>query len=90
VHSEIYATLTTVFQEVFHRSDLVLSPELTADDVPGWNSFKQIEIILEVEQRFGIELRSRDVDELENVGDLAAVIAAKIAPPGAAPLRERP
>jgi acyl carrier protein len=37
----------------------VPTPELTADDVPGWNSFKQIEILLEVQERFHIQLTLR-------------------------------
>jgi acyl carrier protein len=76
--AEIYEKLTAVFQEVFQRADIVVTPDLTADAVAGWNSFKNVEIILGVEECFGIRLGSRDVDGLENVGDLAAVIAAKL------------
>ncbi len=76
--ADIYAGLTELFHDVFQRRDMVVTPELTAKDVPGWNSFKQIEIILAVEERFAITLGSRDVDNMENVGDLAAVIGAKI------------
>jgi len=30
--------LTTVFREVFDDDELVLKPELTADDVDGWDT----------------------------------------------------
>ena len=42
---EIYGGLTEIFHDVFMRDDLVLTPELSAKDVKGWDSFKQIEII---------------------------------------------
>jgi acyl carrier protein len=77
-HTEIYDQLTQVFRDVFLRTDIVLTPELTATDVAGWNSFKYVEIILAVEERFAIRLGSRDVDDLETVGDLARVIATKV------------
>jgi acyl carrier protein len=76
---DVYEELTRVFHHVFERDDLVLTPELTAEDVPGWNSFKQVEIILEVQERFHIRLTSKDLDHLQNVGDLARAIAAKTA-----------
>jgi acyl carrier protein len=73
----IYDVLTDIFRKVFDRGDMIITPELTAMDVPGWNSFRQIEIIIEIEERYGIRLESEDVDHLENVGDLADVIASK-------------
>jgi len=74
---EIYAALTTIFRDVFLRDDLMLTPALTAQDVPDWDSFKQIEIIIAVEEHFGIKFRTREMDSLNNVGDLVRLIASK-------------
>lgn len=74
---DVYAELTMVFRKVFERDDMVLAPELTAEDVPGWNSFKQVEIIIEVQERFGIRFLSADIDHFQNVGDLARAIELK-------------
>jgi acyl carrier protein len=75
--AEIYAALTVIFQDVFLRDDLVLTPTLSANDVPGWDSFKQIEILIASEQHFGIKLSSREIDGLTNVGDLVSAVAAR-------------
>ena len=77
--TEIYGALTEIFHDVFMRDDITLTPETSARDIKGWDSFKQIEIILGVEDRFGIKLNTRELDSLRNVGDLAAVIANKAA-----------
>jgi acyl carrier protein len=77
--AEFYAGLTEIFREVFLRDDLVLTPELTAKDVAGWDSFKQIEIILAVEEKYGVKFRTRELDSLHNVGDLARVVLDKTA-----------
>jgi acyl carrier protein len=71
-----YPALTEVFREVFMR-EVALRPELTARDVPGWDSFKQIEIIVALEERYGIKFHTRELDALHNVGDLARVLAQK-------------
>jgi acyl carrier protein len=73
----IYEALTEIFNDVFMRDDMILTPALSAKDVQGWDSFKQIEIIISVEERFGIKLNTREIDTLKNVGDLANVIASK-------------
>jgi acyl carrier protein len=75
--AEIYAALTPIFHDVFLRDDLVLTPTLSANDVPGWDSFKQIEILIATEQHFGIKLSTREVDRLTNVGDLVSLVARK-------------
>jgi acyl carrier protein len=74
---EIYQALTTIFHDVFLRDDLTLTPELSAKDVPDWDSFKQIEIIIAVEEHFGIKFRTRELDSLNNIGDLVHLIASK-------------
>jgi len=79
----IYAALTEIFNDVFMRSDMVLTPALSAKDVSGWDSFKQIEIMVSVEERFGIKLNTREIDALKSVGDLADVIARKTGSPAA-------
>ena len=77
-NEEIYAELTEIFHDVFMRHDLALTPSLSARDVPGWDSFKLIEIVIAVEQRFGIKFTTRELDRLQNVGDLVNVITTKI------------
>ena len=73
---EILAGLGEIFAEVFGR-EVALSPALTAKDVAGWDSFKQIEIVMAVEERWGMRFSTRELDGLRCVGDLVAVVAGK-------------
>jgi acyl carrier protein len=75
--AKIYSELTEIFNDVFTKDDMQLTPSLSAKDVAGWDSFKQIEIIAAVEERFGIRLNTREIDALKSVGDLASVIGKK-------------
>jgi acyl carrier protein len=74
--AELYPALTEIFRDVFMR-DITLHPELTANDVPGWDSFKQIEIIVALEERYNVKFNTKELDSLHNVGDLVRVMAAK-------------
>ena len=75
--TEIFTVLNGIFREIFLRDDIVLAPQTTAADVEGWDSYKQIEILLAVEERFGIKFRTKELDALVNVGDLARTVLTK-------------
>ena len=76
--AEIYDGLTEIFHEVFGDDGIVLTPQTTASDVTGWDSVRMVTIILSVEQHFHVKLRSREVDQLKNVGDMAALVKTKL------------
>jgi acyl carrier protein len=76
--AEIYAALTIIFHDVFLRDDLVLTPALSAVDVLGWDSFRQIEILLATEQHFGVKFSTREIEALTSVGDLVSAVAARL------------
>ena len=76
--ADIYAALEDIFHDVFTQDDIKLSPQTTAKDVPGWDSFKQIEIIIAVESQYHIKFSTRELDSLLSVGDLVRVIASKV------------
>jgi acyl carrier protein len=75
--AEIYPALNTIFQDIFLRDDLTLTADLTAKDVQGWDSFKQIEIIMASEEQWNVRFTTRELDALRCVGDLVRTIAAK-------------
>ncbi len=75
--AEIYAGLTEIFRETFGDPALALAPGMTAKDVAGWDSLRMVIIIMAVEERFGLTLRTSEMDALSCVGDFVALIRAK-------------
>ena len=74
---EVYAGLQKIFDSVFRRT-VPVSPQLTARDVPGWDSFRYVSLIAAAEEHFGIRFLDADIDDLKNVGDLASAIQRRI------------
>jgi acyl carrier protein len=72
--AEIYEQLTEIIRDVLMNFDLVLRPDLTANEVDGWDSYKMVEILLAAESHFGFEVNSKELDDLDNVGDLVTLI----------------
>jgi len=75
--AEIYQHLTQIFRDVFGRDDMVLTPELSAKDVENWDSFHQIEIMIAVEEQYGIKFRTQELESLQNVRDLVQAVLKK-------------
>jgi acyl carrier protein len=74
--AEIYSKLTDVFHDVFDDDSIVVSPELTAKEVDGWDSMTHIRLMLSVERAFKVKFTTSEIGALKKVGDLAALIRA--------------
>jgi acyl carrier protein len=77
-HNQIVAKLTEIFQDIFEDPSLELSDSMTALDVPGWDSLSHINLILAVEKGFNVQLTTREVRGLENVGAFIHLIEKKV------------
>ena len=75
--NEIYSRLTPIFQDILDNDDIIATPELTADDVPEWDSLTHVRLVLAVQKAFSVKFSAADVSNLKNVGDLANLIEAK-------------
>jgi acyl carrier protein len=73
----IYAKLGDVFEDVFDDA-VALSPDLTAEDVDGWDSITHIRLILAIEEEFDIKFAAAEVGEPKNIGDLVEIIERKL------------
>jgi acyl carrier protein len=76
--SEIYQQLGGIFADVFDDDAIALKPEMTADDVDGWDSLTHIRLIISVEKAFKIKFSTAEVGKLKNVGEFVDLIASKV------------
>lgn len=74
----IMEPLTDIFREVFDDDDITLSPELTADDVDGWDSLSHVNLIVTIETRFNIKFTQKELLTFKNVGGMMASIQSKL------------
>jgi acyl carrier protein len=75
---DMIAEITDIFRVVFGDDTIQLNRSTTAADIEQWDSLTHIEMIVAVEKQFGIRFTSRDLEKLENVGDLAGLIKSKL------------
>jgi len=75
--SEVIAKLQLIFDDIF-LEPVSLTPELSANDVPEWDSLTHISLLLAVEKAFGIRFRVGEVEGTNNVGEFADLIAKRV------------
>jgi acyl carrier protein len=68
-----------VFREVFQSPKLELHINMVTGDLPHWDSFKNVEILLACEAKFGIRFRSKEIDAIRSIGDLMTLCEHKLA-----------
>ncbi len=70
--------LNDVFRMVFDNDTIQIEPEMTANDIDGWDSLSHVNLILAVEARFKIRFTQKELLTLRNIGDLLRVIESKL------------
>lgn len=75
---EIYSRLNEVFKDVFDDKSIVINDETTADDIEDWDSLEHINLIVAIENEFGVKFSMGETTSLKNVGEMATLIKNKL------------
>lgn len=76
--TELVNTLTAIFRTVFSNNSLVITDELTANDVENWDSLSHMLLITEIESSFSIKFKLKDLNKMRKVGDMIDIISSKL------------
>jgi acyl carrier protein len=81
----IYEILSTILSDVLGQQTPILSSSTMPSDVPGWDSFVTVNLVVEIERRFEFKMEAGDFRMLRSVGDFVAVIARAVGAAGGSP-----
>ncbi len=71
--------MNKVFREIFEDPAISLKDETTAQDIEGWDSLRHIDLIMQLEEEFGLRFTVDDITGLKNVGEMIAMLERKLA-----------
>jgi acyl carrier protein len=71
-------SLNQIFCMVFDDDSIQIRPDMTANDVDGWDSLSHVNLITTIEAKFNIRFSQKELLKHRNVGDLIADIDRKL------------
>ena len=75
---ETRETLQEVFRDVFDDDGIEINDTTTADDIEAWDSLTHVQLIVAVEEKFGVKFSTVEVMKLKNVGEFIKLIDRKL------------
>ena len=72
MNQEIFDRLNDVFRDVFDDDSLSV-----AADIEDWDSLSHITLVSAVEDEFRMKFSMKEVVEMKNVGEMAAIVEAR-------------
>jgi len=75
---EVYEQLNEIFRDIFDDEDIVLNDATTADDIEDWDSLEHINLVVEIENSFGIKFNMGEVNSMKNVGEMVDLIIGRV------------
>lgn len=71
---EAFVRVNQVFRDVFDDESITVTDTTTADDIEDWDSLEHINLILALEEEFGMKFSMGEVTGMENVGAAVDII----------------
>jgi len=71
---EIFAAVQDIFRDVFDDDELEINDLTNAEDIEDWDSLEHINLIINMEKKFGLKFNVKEVGELKNVGEMVDLI----------------
>lgn len=71
------AKLKTVLAGIFGLKEDGITPQTSKEDVANWDSLKQMDLVMTVEQEFDIALDIEDIVSMTSVGKIIEVLKSK-------------
>ena len=75
---EVYERLNNVFRDIFDDDSIVVKPETTSNDIEDWDSLEHINLIVAIEQEFGMKFNMNEVTSMKNVGEMVDIILSRV------------
>ena len=75
---QVFEALDEVFQSVFDDDTIHVKEETTAADIEDWDSLEHINLVVAIEERFGMKFTMGEITTMKNVGEMVTIILERI------------
>ena len=77
-HEEVLGIVRGIFRDVFDDEDLIVEDSTNSSDIEDWDSLEHIALVVSMEKEFDLKFDLKEVNKLENVGQMVDLIISKL------------
>jgi acyl carrier protein len=74
---QVPSSLRNIFADTLEISSDEVTPELSADSVETWDSFRHLQLILSIEDEYGVQFDPQKIPELITVAKVQEALEQK-------------
>lgn len=78
MRDEVKNKVSAIFKDVFDDDSLVITDATNSSDIEDWDSLEHIALIVSMEKEFDLKFDIKEVNKLENVGQMIDLIVSKL------------
>ena len=75
---ELFERVRNMCADVFQVPPAQLRPESSPVNLEAWDSVQHLNLVLALEQEFGVPFDPEDMDQMKSVGAIAALVGRKL------------
>lgn len=75
---EVFEKVQDIFRDVFDDDSLEISDSTNSDDIEDWDSLEHIALVVSMEKEFNLKFDIKQVNKLENVGQMVDLIISML------------
>lgn len=76
---EVIEKLTPIARAIFENQELVLTDDMSADNVPTWTSLSFMQFLTEIENQFGFKFKMMELFNLKTMGNIIDSVTTHMA-----------
>jgi len=73
-----FAKIRGIAADLFQMGREQITAETSPAQIPAWDSVQHLNLILSVEQEFGLQFEPEEIDQVRSIGRLAALVTQKV------------
>jgi len=74
---DVHSRLESVFRDVFDDDGLQIHAAMSAPDIEAWDSLAHINLMMRIEDTFGVHFTNAELGGFANVGELERFLAER-------------
>lgn len=77
--AEVIEKLTPIARAIFENQELVLTDDMSADNVATWTSLSFMQFLTEIENQFGFKFKMMELFNLKTMGNIIDSVTSHMA-----------